>query len=116
MTSTGFGWAKVGEKIYEQDVLILADGRVMPRNMAEVTKKYGTDHAVGIEEIQILMSGNPDTIIIGTGQNGEVKLTREARNYVVQNKLNVVEGISPKACKYYDTLAGKKAALIHVTC
>lgn len=116
MTSTGFGWAKVGDKIYEHDVLILADGKVMQRNEDEVKRKYGTTHAVGIEEIQMLMSGNPHIIVIGTGQNGEAKLTKEARDYVVRNKLNVMEGVSPKACKYFDSLTGSKAALIHVTC
>ena len=116
MTSTGFGWAKVGEKIYEHDILVLADGKVMPRNEDELKKKYGTMHAVGIEEIQMLESGGPEVIVIGTGQNGEVKLTEGAKKYIVKSVLNVVEGVSPKACKYFDSLAGKKAALIHVTC
>ena len=116
MTSSGFGWAKYNEKIYEHDILILADGRIIPRNMAEVIRKYGTDHAIGTEEIQILMSGNPEFIVIGTGQSGEAKLTHEARQFILKNNLKVMEGISPKACKYFDTLEGKKAALIHVTC
>jgi hypothetical protein len=116
MTSTGFGWVKYNEKIYEHDILILADGKVIPRNEDELRKKYGTMHAVGIGEIQILETGNPEVIVIGTGQNGEVKITEEAKKYIVKSMLNVVEGVSPKACRYFDSLAGKKAALIHVTC
>jgi hypothetical protein len=116
MTSTGFGWAKYNDTIFEHDILILVDGRVMPRNEEDLRRKYGTMHAVGIEEIQIMMSGNPDTIVIGTGQSGELKLTQPARDCIIKNKINVVEGVSPKACKYFDNLTGRKAALIHVTC
>jgi hypothetical protein len=116
MTSTGFGWAKYKEQIYEHDIIILANGKVIQRNEEEVKRKYGTTHAVGIEEIQIMMSGNPEVIVIGTGQNGEAKLTKDARDYIIKHKLNVVEGVSPKACKYFDSSEKTKSALIHVTC
>jgi hypothetical protein len=116
MTSTGFGWAKYNEAIYEHDIIILANGKVIPRNEDELRRKFGTMHAIGTGEIQIMLSSNPDVIVIGTGQSGEAKLTQEAKQYILQNRLKVMEGISPKACKYFDTLEGKKAALIHVTC
>jgi hypothetical protein len=116
MTSTGFGWAKYNEKIYEYDIIILVDGTVRSRNEEELRRKFGTMHAIGIEEIQILMSGNPEVIIIGTGQSGELKIMQAAKDYIIKNRINVVEGISPKACKYFDNTTGKKAALIHVTC
>lgn len=116
MTSTGFGWVKYKDEIYEHDILILADGTTRPRNEEELRRKFGTMHAIGPEEIHFLASENPKTIVIGTGQSGEARLTQEARQFIVKYKLNVVEGLSPKACKYFDTLEGSKAALIHVTC
>ena len=116
MTSTGFGWAKYKEQIYEHDIIILSNGKIIPRNEEELKRKFGTMHAVGIEEIQLLAAGSPSVIVIGTGQNGEVKLTSDARQYVLKTGLKVVEGISPKACKYFDTIEGSKSALIHVTC
>ena len=116
MTSTGFGWVKYKDNIYEHDILILADGTMRPRNEQELKRKFGTMHAVDVEEIKFLAQENPEIIVIGTGQSGEVRLTQGARDYIKKTGLRVMEGLSPKACKYFDSLEGKKAALIHVTC
>ena len=116
MTSTGFGWVKYRDEIYEHDILILADGTIRKRNETELMRKFGTLHAVGIEEIKFLMESNPEVIVIGTGQSGELKLTQEARVFIKKTGIRAVEGLSPKACKFFDTLTEKKAALIHVTC
>ena len=116
MTSTGFGWVKYKDEIYEHDILILADGTMRPRNETELKRKFGTMHAIDVDEIKFLAEENPETIVIGTGQNGEAKLTQGARDYIRKTGLKVMEGISPKVCKYFDSLTEKKAALIHVTC
>ena len=116
MTSSGFGWLKYNDKIYEHDCIIMADGRVVPRNEDALKRKFGTMHAIDSEELELLMQGNPSVIIIGTGQNGEAKLTSRAKEFIMRSSARIVEGTSPKACKVYDNLTEKKAALIHVTC
>lgn len=116
MTSTGFGWVKYKDEIYEHDILVLADGTVRQRNENELRRKYGTMHAIDIDEIKYLMQDMPEIIVIGTGQNGEAKLTQAAREFITKNGLKVMEGLSPKAVKYFDSLTEKKAALFHVTC
>jgi hypothetical protein len=116
MTSTGFGWVKYNDHIYETDILILADGTVRPRNEAELTRKFGTMHAIDVEEIKFLLQEMPEVIVIGSGQNGEARLTQGAKNFIKGNGIRVMEGISPKAVKTFDSLTERKAALIHVTC
>ena len=116
MTSTGFGWIKYNDKIYEHDVLILADGRVLKRNEDELRRKYGTSHAIGADEIRFIMKEQPKVIVIGTGQSCLARLTQEAKEIILKSPVRLIEGPSPAACKRFDSIAEKKAAIIHVTC
>jgi len=116
MTSTGFGWLKYNNKIYEHDILVISDGKVIPRNEDMLRKKFGTCHAIGIDELKILLQGSPEVIVIGTGQNGEARLTQEAKEFITRSHARIMEGSTPKACKKFDEITAKKAALFHVTC
>jgi len=116
MTSTGFGWIKYEGKIYQHDIMITVSGQVVPRNETELRRKYGTAHAIDPDEIKFLLKEQPEVIVVGTGQEGMAKLTNEAKNVIMQSSVRVIEGPIPAACKKFDELKGKKAALFHVTC
>ena len=115
-TATGFGWIKYNDKIYEHDVLITASGQVVPRNEDELRRKYGTSHAIGVDEIKFLMREEPKVIVIGTGQNELARLTSEAKELILKSPVRLIEGPSSAAVKRFDSIVEKKAALIHVTC
>ena len=76
MTSTGFGWIKYKDKIYENDILIDIKGDANPRNVEELRRKFGTSHAVSKEEMEFLLRGNPRVIVFGTGQTGMARLSQ----------------------------------------
>jgi len=116
MTSTGFGWVKYNDKIYQYDIMITVSGEVIPRNDEEIKRKYGTPHAIDASEINFLLQQKPRAIVIGTGQVGMARLTKDANTAILKSTARIIEGASPAACKKFDALTGPKAAIIHVTC
>jgi len=117
MTSTGFGWVKYQDKIYENDILIDINGNAYPRNEEELKRKFGTCHAVSKEEMEFLLKGNPRVIVFGTGQTGMARLSGEAKAVLMKAmRTRMLEGTTPMAVKKFDSLTEPKAAIFHVTC
>jgi hypothetical protein len=117
MTSTGFGWVKYHDKIYEHDILIDLDGNAYPRNETELRRKFGTCHAVSKEEMEFLLKGNPRVIVFGTGQTGMARLSSEAKAVLMKAmRTRMIEGTTAQAVKKFDALTEPKAAIFHVTC
>ena len=114
ITSTGHGWVKYKGKIYQEDIVILADGTAMRRNVDEVMRKYGTLKAIDLEEMGLLLGGNPEVIVVGTGQSDSLRIPAEVLDVLNKSNTRLVQGVSPKAVKYFDQLTCPKAALIHV--
>ena len=115
-TATGFGWVKYQGKIHQEDIIILASGEVMRRDSDEIMRKYGTMKAISLNEMNLLLSGNPEVIVVGTGQTDAeaLRLPPEALDALNKSNSRLVQGSSPKAVKYLDQFSGTKAALIHV--
>lgn len=117
MTSTGFGWVKYKEKIYESDILVDINGQAFPRNEDELRRKFGTCHAVSKEEMEFLLRGNPKVIVFGTGQTGMARLSAEAKSLLMKAmRTRIIEGSTPQAVKKFDSLTESKTAIFHVTC
>ncbi|MEM2956481.1 MAG: MTH938/NDUFAF3 family protein [Candidatus Pacearchaeota archaeon] len=119
MTSTGFGWIKFNEKIYEHDIMITVSSEIVKRNEEELRRKYGTCHAIDASEIEFLLKEKPRAIIFGNGQSGCARLSQGAKS--VLNKAmttRLIESLTPAACKRFDQLREKEpiAAIFHVTC
>jgi len=114
MTSTAFGWVKYEGKMHQEDILILADGTVMRRNADEVIRKYGTMKAIDVEEMTLLLESEPEVIVVGTGQSDSLRIPAEVMTMLDKSNARLVQGVSPKAVKYFDSLTCRKAALIHV--
>jgi len=114
MTSTAFGWVKYNGIMHQEDILILADGTVMRRNADEVMRKYGTLKSIDIEEMGLLLGSEPEIIVIGTGQSDSLRIPAEVMEMLNKSNARLVQGVSPKAVKYFDSLTCRKAALIHV--
>jgi len=116
MSSTGFGWIKINDRLYENDVIVLANGTVLGRNEERLRRKYGTGHAIDEEEIGLLLEGKPDVIVIGLGQSGMARITDKAYALIKKSPVRLVEGSTPNALKKFDELKCEKAGLFHVTC
>jgi len=113
-TATGFGWVRYKGNMHQEDILILANGEVVRRDSDEVLRKYGTMKAISVNEMEMLLSGNPEVIVIGTGQGDSLRMPPEALDLLNKSNSRLVQGMSPKAVRYFDSLSCPKAALIHV--
>jgi hypothetical protein len=115
MTSTGFGWIKYKEKMYEHDIIVTTSGNVLQRD-DEIIRKYGTHHAIGKEEMSKLLEGDPEIVFVGLGQDGVAKITDDAKELLMKSNSRLIEGITPNVIKKFDEFKGKKSALFHTTC
>lgn len=113
--STKFGEIIIDGKKYFQ-VLIIGD-RVIERDYEKLTELYGTSHKIGDWEIENLLGENPEIIVVGTGQDGMLKIRRDFSNKFA--KIEVIAVKTPEAIKIYNEKVkeGRRInGLIHTTC
>jgi glucokinase len=116
VTDTEFGRVTVAGQVYEHDILIRADGKVKKRDKRPVKKLYGTSHMIGPDELARACKGEPQVLIIGTGQDGTAELTEDGTAFLKERGIRVKALPTPRAIEVYNRTKGRKAALIHVTC
>lgn len=112
-------WAKV--KIDDKDYwqVLLVGEKVIPREVERVKQKYGTDHVVADWEQKLLLSGNPEVILIASGWSGILKVDEEFAKKVEDAGAELRVVLTPRVVKEYNQLIteGKRVnALIHTTC
>lgn len=122
--SVSWGKVKIDGKDYWQ--VLIVDGKVIPREVEKVKEKYGTDHAIADREQELLLSGNPEVILIANGWSGLLKVSQKfnlacrqagVKSQKLGIELRVV--LTPKIVEEYNFLvqAGKRVnCLIHTTC
>jgi|GEM_PF-186919 len=121
---TGFGWMRIGDKTYRDDVVLvdLGDGniRVKERDKSHSEIKYGTSHIVDYNEVSRYLDPWKDIgieqIIIGTGQYGRLELDPTARDKLVRRGIEVIELETPRAIRFWERSRKKKLGIFHVTC
>lgn len=70
-------------------------------------------------EMEKLLSNNPEIIVIGTGQNGAMKLDKETIQKLQSKGAEVIFDATPRIIEIYNDQVkfGKRVnALIHTTC
>lgn len=111
-----FGSIIIEGKKYRRDVLIFADGTVKRRKGGFLM--FGS-HNIKKEEIEELIQGEPETIIIGTGTSGKASVATEIMNWAKEKNLNLIVQPSHEAVTKLNEFTEQKkkvAALIHITC
>jgi hypothetical protein len=114
--SFNFGTIVVEGKKYSHDILLFPDGVVNERRSG--FWKFGS-HAIQRNEIERLITANPEVVIVGTGTSGRARLTSDAKSYAKEAKVELVVLPSAEAIESLNRLVegGKRvAALIHITC
>ena len=117
ISSTNFGSVTVDGKKYHQ-VLMVGDS-VLERDYKRLKREHGTSHIIPGWEIEKLLEGIPEVIVIATGQDGALKVTDRVREKLTVNETQIISEVTPKAIKIYNRLIreNKKVnALIHTTC
>jgi hypothetical protein len=105
-----FGEVEIDGKTYFSDMIIWWDGRIDYREKS---------HTVTLKEVASLLDRKPDSLVIGTGMSGVVKVDPKVKELAEQKGIKVYVEESPKAAEIFSSFSksGKKAiAIIHSTC
>jgi len=112
ISSTKFGSIMVGNKKYDNDVFVsykdtVKDGETNSR------------HLISKKELALLLLDKPDVIILGTGQEGCMKISSDSSELAKNRGIEIVESKTPDAIKKFNQLyaSGRKVVgYMHVTC
>lgn len=111
-----FGSITINGKIYDHDVTIDLSGHVRKRHKRLSKELYGTSHIVSEAEAEDIFEKDSDLLIVGTGQEGNVRLSPEAETFFEKKGCKVLLQPTQEAIKSYNRTRGHKIALMHVTC
>jgi hypothetical protein len=113
---TKFGWIIVGDDKYEYDVIIRLNGKVEKRKKKLSKEVYGTSHTISAAEAEFIYEEGAERLIIGAGQEGMVKLSSEAGEFLKKKGCRVDLFPTPRAAETWNETHGAAIALFHVTC
>jgi len=107
----------VEEKKYHQ-VLIVGE-KVLEREGGKLRDLFGTTHRIGEWEEKLLLSKNPEVILIAHGWSGVLKVKSDFKDQVLKKGIELKVVLTGQAAEEYNRLMaeGKRVnALIHTTC
>jgi len=109
--SYNFGKIIINSKEYNSDIIIYKKS---------IDDKWWRreSHNLRIEDIKKILENKPETLIIGTGYYGLMKVPLELIKYLESNNIEVIIKKTKDACDEYNTLYQKKnvVAAFHLTC
>ena len=103
---TSFGSITIADETYEHDVVIRLNGKVKKRKKKLSKAMCGTSHVVSLDEAGHVYREGEERLIVGTGQNGVVKLSGEAADYFSERECEVVLLLTPEAVQVWDAAEG----------
>jgi len=110
--ATEFGAITIDAKTYEHDVIIRLSGKVEKRRKRLSKEKYGTSHIVSKEEAKFVFEDGCELLIVGAGQDGNVRLSPEASAYFDKKHCRVIVQPTPEAIVSFNRSRDKKIALM----
>jgi hypothetical protein len=113
---TKFGSITIAGKEYETDILIRMNGKVEKRKKKLSKQVYGTSHMIALAEVEFIYEDGAEMIIIGSGQEGMVKLSAQAGAFLQDKKCKVVLLPTPDAILAWNEEKGPAIGLFHITC
>ena len=114
--STKFGSITIDGSDIEHDVLIRLSGEIKKRKKKLSKAVFGTSHTISLEEAEYIFEKGAERLIIGSGQDGMVTLSKEASEYFKKKKVRVDLSPTPEAIQQWNKAEGSIIGLFHVTC
>ncbi|WP_321419500.1 MTH938/NDUFAF3 family protein [uncultured Methanomethylovorans sp.] len=114
--ATQFGSMVVEGVTFEKDIVIRLDGDVRKRKKKLSKKVYGTSHKISLAEAKNVYDKGAEKLIIGSGQQGVVKLSKKADEYFKKKDCDVELLPTPEAIVKWNEAEGKVIGLFHLTC
>lgn len=113
---TSFGSITVDGESYDHDIIISLEGEVKKRKKKLSKSIYGTSHTISLPEIEFVYQENVEGIIIGSGQYGVTRLSKEALEFTTEKRCRVVLKNTPEALLEWNKSEGNWIGLFHITC
>ncbi len=113
---TQFGSITIAGAMFEHDVLIRLNGMVKKRRKKLSKRVFGTSHIVWLAEAKHVFEKDAQHLIVGSGQNGMVRLSDEAASYFRRKGCSVNLAATPTAIPAWNKTKGAVIGLFHVTC
>ena len=113
---TKFGSITIAGKEYEYDAIIRLDGKVEKRKKKLSKREYGTSHILSLAEAEYVYEKGAEKIIIGSGQEGMLKLSDEAVAFFKKKNCKVELLPTPDALSAWNEAKGSSIGLFHITC
>ncbi len=114
--AAGFGRVEVNGQLVEQDLYILADGRMVLRDKELARQQFGTSHMLGPDEIKRVLDPKPQRLFVGLGYSAGVSISAEAEQLLAEQSVQLTALPTPAALHAYNAARVKKALILHVTC
>jgi len=116
ISDTGFGYITIEGSKIDHDIIIRLSGEIKKRKKKLSKAVYGTSHTVSREEARHIYEDGAKRLIIGSGQEGMVKLSEDAAGYFRDKKCKVSLRPTPEAIASWNKAEGAVIGLFHVTC
>ncbi len=113
---TKFGSITIAGEKYERDILIRLDGTVVKRKKNLSKEVYGTSHILSLVEAEYVYEKGAEKIIIGSGQEGMLKLSDEAAALFKRKGCKVQLLPTPDAMVSWNKSKDATIGLFHITC
>jgi len=113
---TKFGSITIAGEKYEYDILIRLSGKLEKRKKKLSKEIFGTSHIISLAEAEYVFEDGAETIIIGSGQSGMVKLSDEAAAFFQQENCKVELLPTPEAIHLWNKAKASTIGLFHITC
>ncbi len=109
--SYSFGKIIIDKKMFTSDVIIYPE---------EVNDSWWrkSGHLLQKEDLTEIIQYNPDVLIVGTGDNGLMKVPKDIKHFLESRGIELISEKTRKACDIYNKLKGKRkiVAALHLTC
>ena len=115
MKST-FGSIEVEGDEYNHDIIIRLDGSILKRKKKLSKKKFGTSHKISIQEMEYIFEEGASSLVVGSGQYGQVRLSRKAEAFLHERNCSVQLAPTQQAIELWNESEPGSIALFHVTC
>jgi hypothetical protein len=106
-----FGHIVVKGQHFTQDIIIFPD-----HIQSEWWRKES--HKLVLEDLDTVFDAKPLTLIIGTGNDGILKVEEEVKEYCKENKIKLIVKKTKRATQEYNALQSESniIAALHLTC
>jgi hypothetical protein len=117
INNTSFGSITIEKNEYDHDVIINLAGEVNKRRKKLSKRVFGTSHTISLDEAEFIYEEGTEIVVIGTGQYGMVKLSKEAVSFFEEKNVEAILMPTSEALHKWNRERNKKVVgLFHVTC